>query len=51
MASAEYVVCLQLDGGDKRAARIQLAAPLSLAELRTALGGRWQWHALGWGYG
>ena len=44
LASAEYLVCLSLDGGDKRSARIHLAAPLSLSELRAALGGsaiRW----------
>lgn len=44
LASAEYLVCLSLDGGDKRSARIHLAAPLSLSELRAALVGsaiRW----------
>ncbi|EOD26637.1 hypothetical protein EMIHUDRAFT_236680 [Emiliania huxleyi CCMP1516] len=44
LASAEYLVCVSLDGGDKRSARIHLAAPLSLSELRAALGGsaiRW----------
>ncbi|EOD07248.1 hypothetical protein EMIHUDRAFT_62179 [Emiliania huxleyi CCMP1516] len=44
LASAEYLVCLSLDGGDKRSARIHLAAPLSLSELRAALAGsaiRW----------
>ena len=29
-----YLVAVALDGGDKRSARIQLAAPLSLQELR-----------------
>ena len=39
LASAEYLVCLQLDGGDRRSARIQLAAPLTLEQLRASLGG------------
>ena len=39
LSDADYLVCLALDGNDKASARIQLACPLSLAEVRRALGG------------
>ena len=34
---AEYLICVSLDGGDKRSARIRMAAPLTLEELREEL--------------
>jgi ATP-dependent helicase HrpB len=39
LVDSDYLVCLALDGGDKASARIQMACPLTLAELRRALGG------------
>ena len=39
LSDSDYLVCLALDGGDKASARIQLACPLSLSDVRRALGG------------
>ena len=40
LSESDYLVCLALDGGDKASARIQLACPLSLQDVRRALGRR-----------